>query len=108
VQNKDYLYDGKVYVLTSNQTFSSATMFSVYLQDNGFAKVIGEPSGNSPSAYGDVLTFQLPNSKLMFQTTFKYFKRPDISKDSIKTQVPDYAVPAEDAINELKLIIKKE
>jgi C-terminal processing protease CtpA/Prc len=102
----DYAYDDNVYVLTSPKTFSSATMFSVYLQDNDLGKVIGEPSGNRPSAYGDVLSFQLPNSKLIFNTTYKYFIRPDATKDGEDAQKPDYLVPAEDALNQLRNLIK--
>lgn len=102
----DYAYDDSVYVLTSPKTFSSATMFSVYLQDNDLGKVIGEPSGNRPSAYGDVLSFQLPNSKLIFNTTYKYFIRPDATKDGEDAQKPDYLVPAEDALNQLRNLIK--
>jgi hypothetical protein len=102
----DYAYDDSVYVLTSPKTFSSATMFSVYLQDNDLGKVIGEPSGNRPSAYGDVLSFQLPHSKLIFNTTYKYFIRPDATKDGEDAQMPDYLVPAEDALNQLRNLIK--
>lgn len=97
----EYPYSGSVYVLTSNYTFSSAMMFSVTLQDNKIAKVIGEPSSNKPSSYGDILQFQLPNSKLLFITTFKYFTRPDSTKDAEETQIPDYRVPSEDAITKL-------
>ena len=106
-RHKDYLYKGSVYVLTSPFTFSSATNFSVLLQDNRLAKVIGEPSGNSPSAYGDVISFQLPNSKLGFQTTYKYFHRPDKTKDAEDEQIPDYFVPEEEALNELYRIVEE-
>jgi len=101
VTNKQYenlLFKGRVYVLTSQFTFSSATMFSVYIQDNKLGKVIGEPSGNRASAYGDVISFQLPNSKLAFNTTYKYFHRPDSSKDNEDYQIPDYFISSEKAL----------
>lgn len=31
----------------------------------GKRSIVGEPSGNLPDSYGDVLSFQMPNSKLM-------------------------------------------
>ena len=104
VQNKkinDLLFSGKVYVLTSTETFSSAMQFSVGLQDNKLAKVIGEPSGNKPCQYGEVVTFLLPNSKLYFSTTYAYFERPDASKADMAYQMPDYPVSADAAVDKL-------
>ncbi|SFC51267.1 S41 family peptidase [Clostridium uliginosum] len=106
-QYKDLIFDGNVYVLTSNKTFSSATMFSVIIQDNNLGKVIGEPCGNKPSSYGDILQYQLPNTKLFFTTTYKYFMRPDISKDNENAQIPDYKVKSSEAMDKLYEIINK-
>lgn len=105
-QYKNLLFKGSVYILTSQQTFSSATMFSVYLQDNKLGKVIGEPSGNRPSAYGDVISFELPNTRLAFNTTYKYFHRPDTSKDDMDYQIPDYSVSSEEALDKFYEIAK--
>lgn len=102
---KDLTYSGKLYTLTSTRTFSSAMMFTVVLADNNLAEVIGEPAGNKPTSYGDILQFQLPNSKLMFTTTFKLFSRPDSLKDSEEAQIPDYKVESKDAINKLYELI---
>lgn len=104
---EDFLYHGEVYVLTSKATFSSATMFTVMLRDNNLSKVIGEPSGNKPSAYGDLLLFQLPNSKLPFTITYKYFSRPDVTKDSEKAIFPDYLIDQNDAIKEFYRIVNQ-
>jgi Periplasmic protease len=97
----DLLFKGKVYVLTSPETFSSAMQFSVVLQDNGLAKVIGEPSGNKPSQYGKVVTFLLPNIKMYFSTTYAYFERPDKTKVNAAYQVPDYPVSSAKAVDRL-------
>ncbi|KUP24309.1 S41 family peptidase [Paenibacillus sp. DMB5] len=67
----DFPYKGKPYLLTSPQTFSSANMFAVIVQDNGLGQIIGEATGNQPSSYGDILTFQLPASGIHFQVSFK-------------------------------------
>ena len=104
-QYKDLIFSGDVYLLTSNTTFSSATMFTAYIRDNNLGKVIGEPSGNKPSAYGDILLFQLPNSKLPVTLTYKYFSRPDVEKDEEVAIIPDYPVSQEDAIDELYRLI---
>ena len=86
----DLEFDGDVYVLTSRGTFSSAMWFAVILRDNGLCQVIGQPPGNRPSAYGDVLLFQMPNSALAFSATYKQFSRPDQTQDDVSALQPDY------------------
>ena len=66
----DNAFDGRVYVLTSQYTFSSAMNFATVIQDNGIGKVIGEIPGNMPTAYGDKLGFQLPESKLVLSVSY--------------------------------------
>lgn len=80
-------------VLTDYQTFSSATMLAVFVQDGKLGKVVGQPSANKPSCYGDVLTFQLAYSRLYGSVSFKKWTRPDASKDSQPELVPDIPVP---------------
>lgn len=101
----DNAFDGKVYVLTSNYTFSSAMDFATVIQDNGIGKVIGETPGNMPTAYGDKLGFQLPESKLMLSVSYKKFYRVDIDK-SIEPLIPDYTVEADKALEKLVEYIK--
>ena len=91
-----YIYNGKIYVLISAKTFSSAIMFSVLLKDNNLAEIIGEPNSNNPSAYGDVIEFKLPNSKLILRTTFKKFIRPN--KDNKNDIIADYIVSASNVL----------
>lgn len=98
-------FDGKVYVLTSNYTFSSAMDFATVIQDNGIGKVIGETPGNMPTAYGDKLGFQLPESKLVLSVSYKKFYRVDINK-SIEPLIPDYTVEADEAVEKLVEYIK--
>lgn len=101
----DNAFDGKVYVLTSSYTFSSAMDFATVIQDNGIGKVIGETPGNMPTAYGDKLGFQLPVSKLMLSVSYKKFYRVDITK-SIEPLIPDYETDADTAEEKLVEYIK--
>lgn len=105
---KDLLYQGDVYVLTSTQTFSSAMQFAVLLQDNGLAEVIGEPCGNKPSQYGEVATFCMPNSKLYYTCTVSYFERPNKAVRDAEYPVPDYWVDANIAMEKLEQIINEK
>ena len=68
-------------VLTNEFTFSSANMLAVWTQDGKLGTVIGYPSANSPSCYGDVLSFQLKNSGVIGQVSFKRWLRPDVNAD---------------------------
>ncbi len=95
---KSKTFDGDIYVLTSSRTFSSANMFGTFLSDNKLAIIVGETSGNMPSSYGDVLSFQLPNSKLCLGMSYKIFHRPDVTRDK-EPLTPDIEVKADKALD---------
>lgn len=103
------LFDGKVFILTSNVTFSSAMLFAREFSDNNLATIVGEVPGNSPTHFGDISNHkhETPNSKLKFYTTFKKFYRLDTAKDQDRL-IPDVQVPAKDALNKAYEIIEKD
>lgn len=86
---KEKTSNAAVYILISNKSFSSASMFAYIYQDNKIATIVGEPNGNKPTCYGDVYQFSLPNSKLQISTTYKEFYRPNKKKDSEDAVYPD-------------------
>jgi len=94
VNNPDptLVFDGAVYVLTSTATFSSGSWFATILGDNDLATIVGEPTGNAPSSYGDILRFQAPNSKLLFTVSHKYWQRPDPGRDPSDALYPDLSI----------------
>ena len=83
-------------VLCDRYTFSSATMMCVFTRDGKLGTIIGEPSSNMPSAYGDILYFSLPNSHLYGTVSHKQFIRPD-EENKERMLVPDIQTSAEDA-----------
>lgn len=89
----DHLYNGKIYVLTGKQTFSSGNWFGVIMKDNGIGTVVGEPTGNAPSSYGEILYFTLPNSKIKFQVSIAQWGRPNPNNDPSTTLQPDILIP---------------
>lgn len=102
-------YDGNVYLLTSNRTFSSAASFSWAFKECGMGKVVGEETGGMNVAYGDVLAFQLPVSGLCCSVSFKRFWQLRADERDIHGTIPDIAVPAADALNKtLQLIENNE
>lgn len=88
----DLLFEGQIYVLIDNQTFSAATTFATVLSDNGLASIVGQPTGGMPTCYGDALYFQLPNSKLQYSISHKKFERVNEEKRYEKSLYPDYPV----------------
>lgn len=99
-------FDGDLYALTSNFTFSSGMNFAVTIADNNIGKVIGEMPGNMPAHYGDKLSFQCPNSGLIISVSYKKFHRADSSKDG-EPLTPDVIVDAEKAVETLYEIAAK-
>ena len=87
-----------VSVLTDNDSYSSATMMAYWAQDGGFGNIIGTPSRNSPTAFGDMLTFTLPYSGLEVRVSHAQFLRPDPRADQT-TLWPDILVDPADALD---------
>lgn len=102
------IFNGNLYVTTSNKTFSSGMWWAMLLQDNKIARVIGEVPGNSPTSYGDSSpSFTAPNSKIKFKSTFKKFYRPNKEADPNHI-IPDIQISAKQAINIIYDIIKHD
>src|SRR5262249_26093142 len=53
--------DTPAFVIIGRETFSSGLINAIQFQSSG-AKVVGEPSGGKPNAYGEVKSFSLPRS----------------------------------------------
>ncbi|MCR5032282.1 MAG: hypothetical protein K6A92_05410 [Lachnospiraceae bacterium] len=81
VTRRENCFSGDLYLLSSYQTFSSAMDFTMLVKDNHLGTVVGEPCGNLPDSYGDVLSFILPNTKLTLRCSYKRWQRIDRSKE---------------------------
>lgn len=96
--HKKPIFDGKVYVLTNVDSYSSAMDFAMLIKDNHLGTIVGEPSGNMPNSYGQCVKFQMPNSKLCLSVSCKRWHRVDISKDNERI-MPDYECKSRDAMD---------
>lgn len=92
VQPSRLLFNGNVYVLTSPKTFSSGNWFAVIIRDNQLGTIIGEPTGNAPTSYGDVLKFYMPMTGFGFTVSFKKWVRPNTNNDPEDSLYPDVLV----------------
>jgi C-terminal processing protease CtpA/Prc len=87
-----------VSVLTDYRSFSASTMLGVWVQDGKLGNIIGEPSSNSPSMFGDMLVVSLPKSNISLAISYSRFTRPDrhANQDIL---LPDIVVPADEALD---------
>lgn len=88
-QNK---FMGELILLIGNRTYSSAQMFATIFADNNLGTIIGDYTGGAPSSYGDVLSFNMPNSKVGFGVSHKQFTRPNKGLTKELTLAPHYQV----------------
>jgi len=99
-------FEGKVFLLISHYTFSSAASFSWAFKYFKMGTVIGEESGGMNVCFGDMLSFRLPNSKLALGISYKHFWQYGANEQDIHGTIPDYEVPQKDALDyALKLAV---
>lgn len=102
---EDGHYNGNVYLLTSNQTFSSAASFAWAFKECKMGKVIGEETGGMNVSYGDILPYSLPISKLTTYIPFKRFWQLRADENDIHGTLPDINVPSSEALTKALEII---
>lgn len=99
-------YRGKVYLLTSNYTFSSASSFAWTFKECSIGTVIGEETGGMNVSYGDILPYRLPISGLHCFISYKRFWQFRADEDDIHGTIPDVMVPSADALDTVMKMIK--
>ena len=97
----------RVYLLTSNYTFSAAASFAWAFKTTGAGCVIGEETGGMNVSYGDYLNYRMPISRLACGISFKRFWQFRADEDEIHGTIPDVDVPAGDALATAFKLIKK-
>ena len=89
-EEKGFRFDGRLFLLTGPDTFSSAASFAAAVKDYEIGTIIGEETGGLRQCFGDQVRFRLPNSGISFGVSYKRFYAP-IPKpdDDIRGVVPD-------------------
>jgi len=107
VEPVDDPFTGDVFILIGNRTFSAGNWIAVVFRDNDLATIIGEPTGNAPSSFGDMISFQLPNTRFILGVSYKSFTRPDPSNDHQDALYPDILInrTRDDIINGIDPVI---
>ena len=89
-------YEGKVVFIQGPRTFSSAGILITTARDNNIGTIIGTESTFSPSHYGEVLPFRLPNTGVLGSVCTKYFERADKDHADDSSIVPDIVLDLDD------------
>jgi len=85
-------FNGHIYVLIAQPTFSSGNEFAFTLKDNGLVTLVGQKTSNAPCCFGAINGEELPNGKFTLYVSSKYFKRPSLKCEDNEL-VPDVEVP---------------
>ena len=88
---KENRFEGQLYLLTSNNTFSAATYFTSLIKDNNLGYIVGEETSDNPSDYGCFMWFELPNTKINIQNSTRYDVRPG-GFDDKHGVIPDFQI----------------
>ncbi|WP_027383518.1 S41 family peptidase [Epilithonimonas caeni] len=89
-QNRDINRKGHLFVVLGRDTFSSAILNATDFQEETKAIFVGEETSGKPNHYGEIQSFELPNSKLKLTYSTYYFIRT--KKKNINTIKPDHVV----------------
>lgn len=92
----DKIFKGNVIFISGRSTFSSAGLLLTLARDNNIGTIIGETSGHRPSHYGDVLSFNLPNTDTNATVSCRHFTRPNENLNNESELVPDVVLNLSD------------
>ena len=100
------LYEGNVVFVMGPKTYSSAGILLTLARDNHIGTIIGTTSTFSPSHYGEVLPYRLPNTDVLGSISCKFFARPDAATVDDTCMEPDCVINLEDKEQAWQYIIK--
>lgn len=87
--NRDLIFKGNIIFIQNARTYSSAGLLISTAMDNNIGIVIGSESAYSPCNYGDLLYWELPNTQIKGCMSHKIFIRPNITKCSESSLMPN-------------------
>ncbi|TPD67222.1 S41 family peptidase [Flavobacterium microcysteis] len=101
-------FNGKVCLLTSAQTFSSAADFAQCFSYYKRGKIIGEETGGLVVSYGDIVSHQLPNTKLFITISSKLYYNVGTKVNDWHGVIPDIKTPSSKALDKALEIIQNQ
>lgn len=92
-------FTGNVYLLTSSKTFSAASSFTSGFQTYNMGTIIGEETGGWMVSFGNIAMFTTPNAGLPYGVSYKKFYQAGATEANRHGILPDYPVPASQAMD---------
>lgn len=99
-------YEGKLCVLIGPQTFSSANFLADAIKTYELTTLIGKPTGELTNDFGEVISFEMPNTGLSFSCSIAYDIGADGDSEKVDVVHPDILVE-EDALEYAKKWLKE-
>lgn len=101
-------FNGDVYLLTSNYTFSAAADLAWAFKHYNMGKIIGEETGGNGVSFGDTISITLPNTGLQAYLSHKKIYCVGANEQSTHGAKPDKRTKAKEVLPLLnKLILGK-
>lgn len=100
----EHAFEGRVVILTSPRTYSSAVIFAAPLKHYGRATFVGEETGEPLVFYGENYVFDLPNTRLQASVSHKRFTLVG-AEDEDTGIVPDVEVDEARALEQTRSLI---
>ena len=107
IENSDFLspnlpkerFDGKVFLLTSTRTYSSAMNFAQAFKYYKIGEINGEETGGWVVSYGDFIPTELPNTKLKMTVSTKKFYTIGTTDKDLHGVKPDNEMKSQNALD---------
>jgi hypothetical protein len=93
-EEESKVFNGNVIFIQNAKTYSSAGMLITDATDNRIGVVVGNKSSYKPCSYGDLLAYELPNTKIRGFVSHKIFQRPEAEKCNEDSLIPENYIPA--------------
>lgn len=101
--DEDLQFDGELYLLIGNKTASMGSTLSYIVKDNGYGKLIGEPTGYSSVSHPGAYSLTLPNtSQTLYLNSYMHVRTDEEARKREPDAIyPDIHIPTtfEDYIN---------
>ena len=99
-------FNGKVYLLISNFTFSAAADFAWAFKHYKLGKIVGQETGGLGVCFGDGVQFILPNSKISGQSSCQKFYNIGASDNDFNGVVPDIITEENEELGAIVNLLK--
>jgi hypothetical protein len=101
-------FKGKIYLLTSINTYSSAASFAQCFKHYKMGEIIGEETGGWIIHYGNLVMASLPNTKMNLNISGTKWLEIGAKENDFHGTIPDIIVPSENALDYTLELIKKQ